>query len=187
MLSTAASSVALRFRPFHNANAAAVASWVDTRELLRWVAPSQQGPLTAAKVLNWVKPGGEAFVLVEADTDEPVAYGELNPMRAEPDHYWVGHIVVRSMDRGRGTGGRLVRELLAHAFGELSAGFVSLVVFPNNKWAIRCYNNAGMKIMGEEFHRLGGKGPYHRLVRLQIDREGFRRHAAMRISCASSG
>ena len=161
--------------PFESADAAEVSRWVKTAQELKWLAPSTAGPLTAQKVVNWKKPGGLAFVLRygahrDARAAFPVAYGELNPMRLQPDHLWIGHLVVRPERRGRGVGQVMVRAVTDHAFGEVSAARVSLIVFPDNVAAIECYRRVGYRIVGEEYH---GFGPpqrtrqKHRLLRLE--------------------
>ncbi len=155
--------------PFHPSLALQIAGWVVSEEELRWVAPSTRAPLTAAKVAAWKKPSGEAFTLNRAANGEPIGYGEVNPMRADTDHYWLGHIVVRPDKRGRGSGRALVEALLGHVFGKFCAKRVSLVVFPDNVAAIDCYRRVGFKIVAEEFHRFGGTGPAHRLLRLEIN------------------
>ena len=53
----------LRLTPFDSRHASTVARWVTTRDQLRLLAPSTEPPLTAAKVSEWVKPGGIAFLL----------------------------------------------------------------------------------------------------------------------------
>lgn len=154
---------------FDPGHAAEIARWVSSDEQLRWVAPSTSWPLTAAKVAAWNKPGGHAFVLIREDDAQPVGYGELNPMRAEPDHVWLGHVIVRPNQRGRGTGQTLVRTLLERAFDRLFARRASLIVFPGNKAAIECYQRVGFVVRGEEYHRFGPDGPKHKFLRLTID------------------
>jgi len=162
-------------QPFDLRHAALIAGWVETDEELRWVAPSSRPPLTAEKVAAWPRPGGRAFSLVPHGAEDPVGYGELNPMRYTPDTLWLGHLIVAPDQRCRGTGQLLVRGLLSEAFGRFSAERALLVVFPDNEVAIRCYRRVGFRIVGEECHRFGNTGPRHRLYRLEIDARAFRR------------
>ncbi len=155
--------------PFEPGHAAKIAQWVETAEELRWVAPSSHTPLTAAIVVAWKKPEGEAFILTRNGDTQPIGYGELNPMRNEPDHLWIGHIIVRPDQRGYGAGETLVRTLVKCAFERRFASRVSLIVFPDNTAAVRCYSRVGFRIVSEEYHRFGGVGPRHRLLRLQIN------------------
>lgn len=133
------------------------------------MAPSTSLPLTANKVITWKRPGGRALVLIHAGDSRPLGYGELNPLRADPAHLWLGHVIVRPDQRGRGAGQALVRALLEFAAERLFARNVSLIVFPENKAAIKCYRRVGFSIAGEEYHRFGGVGPRHRFLRLDID------------------
>ncbi len=158
-------------RPFVPSNAATIAGWVETAEQMRWVAPSTKLPLTSEKVIRWKKPGGQAYVLVSGNSSESseiMAYGELNPMRQVPTDLWLGHLIVRPDQRGRGVGKTLVLGLLERAFQRYDAHRVVLVVFPDNRAAIECYCRCGFQIIREERHSFVEDGPKHRLLRLEI-------------------
>jgi RimJ/RimL family protein N-acetyltransferase len=159
-----------RILPFDPRYGEAVARWVGTREELLHLAPATEPPLTAAKVVAWVKPGGQAYLLWREDDEEPVGYAELNPMRGDPKHFWLGHVIIRPDQRGRGLGCSFVKQLLSNVFGRLSAERLSLVVFPRNKSAIECYLRAGFAEVGEESHQFNGRGPRHNLLRLEARR-----------------
>lgn len=170
-LATAETSLSLQsFRPV---DAPLVASWVDSIETRRWVSPSAIDTITADRVCRWVKPGGEAFVLTNGSGCLPEAYGELNPMRLERDHYWLGHLIVCPARRGRGVGLRLVQALVQHAFRDRLAKRVSLIVFPDNRAAVRCYRRAGFRLSGEEFHRFPPAPRNVRLLRYQMEASQF--------------
>jgi len=159
-----------RLEPFQPWHAPTIARWVQTEQQRRWLAPSTHPPLTAEKILEWKKPGGSAFVLVKGAERSPWGYGELNPMRNGGEYLWLGHIVVRPDQRGRGLGSTLLRALLAEAFERRNATRVALIVFPGNLAALRCYRRAGFGLSGEEVHQFDGAGPTHRLLRLEITR-----------------
>lgn len=168
MTETPKLSQQLLLRSFDPTYAHVVAGWVQTEEELLWLAPSTTGPLTAAKIVAWKRPNGDAFLYVDRHDGLPVAYGELNPMRREPDHLWAGHIIVSPRHRGRGIGQAFVQAMLGYAFGRRCANRVSLIVFPGNGSAIHCYRRVGFRVAGEEFHRFGRRGTKHRLLRLEI-------------------
>jgi len=155
------------FQPWHSPT---IARWVQTEQQLRWLAPSTHPPLTAEKILGWKKPGGSAFVLVKGGEESPLGYGEINPMRRGDEHVWLGHIIVRPNQRGRGMGSTLLRALLVEAFERRNATHVALIVFPDNLAALRCYRRVGFSLLGEEIHQFDGAGPTHRLLRLEITR-----------------
>ena len=119
-------------------------------------------------MVAWQKEGGDAFVLRRYDDPWPIGYGELNSMRRDKDHLWLGHIIVRPEERGQGVGRQLVRALVSEAFDQKLAHRVSLIVFPDNVPGIRCYLGVGFAVRGEEHHQFGGVGPKHKLLRLEI-------------------
>ncbi|MFQ5415054.1 MAG: GNAT family N-acetyltransferase [Phycisphaerae bacterium] len=157
----------LRLRLAAPGDRAVIAGWVTSERELLWLAPSASLPLTTQVVAGWAKPGGEALVAVRDNRGDPIAYAELNPMRGERAHYWLGHVVVTPAYRGRGVGRAFVTALLDRAARRVAARFVSLVVFPANTAAIRCYVRAGFRMLGEEYHRFARGGPKHRLMRLR--------------------
>lgn len=171
---TTGSAGAYRLITFVPRHAPIVARWAETDEELLWLAPSTQPPLTAAKVGEWLKRGGHAFSFLRAEVggqraeEHLVGYAELNPMRNTPDHLWIGHVVVRPDMRGKGVGRTLLRALVNEAFGSLGATRLSLVVFPDNIGALRCYAAVGLRMVGEECHRFGGIGPKRRLLRYEM-------------------
>ncbi len=163
-----------RLAPFESAYAPAVASWVRSAHELRFLAPSTPPPLTGQKVREWAKPFGRAFVLLPdgrggaAKPCDPVGYAELNPMRGQPDHQWIGHVIIDPRRRGRGLGRTLLDALVRYAFDRLRASHISLVVFPENTIAARCYASVGFSMVREEHHRFTRTGPKSRLLHFEI-------------------
>ncbi len=146
-----------------------IAAWVTSEQDLRWLAPGTLPPLTGDKINAWKKVGGAALVGFERSGELPVAYGELNPMRSEAGHFWIGHVLIDPQKRGLGVGRLFVRKLLEDAFCRQEARRVSLVVFPDNQPAVHCYQKCGFRIVGDESHRFLPGGPRHRLLRLEAD------------------
>ncbi|MCP4593920.1 MAG: GNAT family N-acetyltransferase [bacterium] len=161
-----AATPALRLRRFVHNHAATVAEWVTTDQELFWTAPSIEPPLTARKVLAWAQSRGVPCLLCEGESDDPIGYAELNVMRNCPDQLWIGHVILDPVWRGCGHGVSFMRLLLDHAFDALGAQRVSLIVFPDNHQAIRCYVAAGMMIQGEQFHKYGRPLSSHRMLHL---------------------
>lgn len=154
-IAPAAGTIGAAISAFDERDAAAIVRWAETDADVRLVAPGTAPPLTVEKILAWQRPGGRAYVLRDEDlraASQPLAYAELNPMPSEPHHLWLGHCIVRPDLRGRGLGLRFVRELLSTAFGRLGCRKVSLIVFPDNEPAVRCYRRAGFLALGEEWH-----------------------------------
>lgn len=154
MAVTPQSSAGARSRlvPFEPGWAELIASWIHTTEEAYWLAPKTRPPLTATAILRWHRPDGAPFVLCATERLQPVAYGELNPLRMQGREYWLGHLIVDPELRGRRYGLALTRALLREAFEHRGARRVTLVVFPENTTAICCYHAAGMRIDGYEWH-----------------------------------
>lgn len=166
--------MALCLTDFDALYAPLIASWVrGSRELL-WLAPRTQPPLTAAKVMAWGREREHRFLLWDAISGAPVGYSELNEMPGERDSYWIGHFLVDPSRRGRGVGRKFVHALLCQAFEEWNAREVSLVVFPENSPAIRCYELNGMEAMGREFKYFKESRQRHEFLRMAIRKKRFR-------------
>lgn len=163
----------LDVRPFRPEDADVITRWVGSDDDLRWLAPGTVPPLTADAVRAWRKPGGHAFVLSESTSPDPIGYGELNPMRADHRHWWLGHMIVRSDKRGCGFGHAFLQALLDRAFHDLAANRISLIVFPGNHAAIACYRRSGFISVSEEYHRIGAHTPENRLLRMEIRRAAY--------------
>lgn len=142
-----------------------VAGWVRDAQELFWLAPSVTPPLTADKVAAWTRESGSPFLLLDED-QTAIGYAELNPMRESPSHWWIGHLLLDPVHRGGGKGETFTRLLLEQAFAVRQARTVSLIVFPHNKAAIRCYLRAGFEVEGEQFHAFGTSSTKHRMLHL---------------------
>ena len=164
-------STQITIRPFADHDRDAIVGWVRTPEELRWLAPSTPWPLTVDKMQAWRREDGQAYGL-HIDTDTaPIGYGELNPMRSQPDQLWVGHVIVDPVFQRRGYGTRFMAELARLAFEKLKATRLILVVFPSNTTAIQCYHRVGFQTVGEERHAFGSSTQKHRLLRLEMTPE----------------
>lgn len=145
-----------RLVPFDPLFGPTVASWVRSTEELFLLAPSTRSPLTAAKVARWTARRGRPYLMFGGDDDLPIAYGELNQMVGEIGHLWLGHLLVDPNRRGCGVGRRLTGLLVDQARNFLGAARLTLVVFPENVTAIRCYEGSGFRLAGEQRQRFGG-------------------------------
>lgn len=157
----------MKIVPFEQDFGELIASWVQSDSDLRLLAPGTVPPLTAEKIIGWKKPGGAAYLALEGRLSRPVGYGELNPMRLETRHFWIGHVIVEPLLRNCGIGRQFVRLLLSEAFDRRKAEKVSLVVFPENVSAIHCYESCGFERVGDELHRFASGGRKERLLRFE--------------------
>ncbi len=160
----------LVIRRFEARFAPVVAAWVrDDTELFQ-LTPTTPPPLTPQKVLAWVRPNGRAYVGFPPGQKVPCLYGELNPMRTNDEHLWIGHVLGDPRFRGRGWGEAFVRRLVEAGFAEFFAERISLIVFPDNTPAVRCYERVGFACRGEEHHRFGAQQRPYRMLRYEIER-----------------
>ena len=167
---TAMTNDDLLLRRFEPRFARTVASWVQDADELFNLTPTTPPPLTASKVIAWSRAPGWAFLLHTRGADTPTGYGELNPIRSNDEHLWIGHVVVDPAERGRGTGTALVQKLAETGFSTLAAERISLIVFPDNEAAVRCYVRAGFEPRGQEYHQFGPSRRRYRMLRFEIDR-----------------
>ena len=158
----------LVIRRFEARFAPVVASWVrDDAELFQ-LTPTTPPPLTPEKVLAWVRPNGRAYLGFQGGRKVPCLYGELNPMRTNDEHLWIGHVLADPGCRGQGLGQVFVRRLVESGFAEFFAERISLIVFPDNTPAVRCYERVGFTLNGDEHHRFGPKQRPYRMLRYEV-------------------
>jgi ribosomal protein S18 acetylase RimI-like enzyme len=144
-----------RLTPFERAFAPLMLGWVRDEEELFWLAPQTTGPLTVPKIEAWTRPEDHPYLYWTEDARAPIGYGELNHMPNRKSHLWLGHLIVAPAHRGQGWGRTLVMALFEEAFGRLRAKEVSLVVFPDNEPAVRCYRRCGMSDLGIQYKIFG--------------------------------
>src|SRR5690606_34576824 len=143
---------------------------------LFWLAPKTFPPLTAAKVVGWPGPDGCPLLLHREGNVEPLGYLELNPMPGEREHLWLGHCVIGPEHRGTGLGQVMIRLVLEEAFSRRRAWRVSLVVFPENHAAVRCYRSCGFCEVSNQHKYFPTTGGRHRMIQMTIDQAGFHHH-----------
>lgn len=160
--------------PFEAHYSGLVAGWVRSDDELFLLSPRTPGPLTPAKVIGWKQAGGDQLLYCIADDAEPWGYVELNPIPGRTGQWWVGHCLVAPYRRGKGIGLRMVRLVLDLAFDSRGATAVSLVVFPHNFGAVRCYRVAGFAERREVYREFATRPGRHRMLYMSIDRHRYR-------------
>lgn len=155
-----------RLAPFEVVWSQRVISWVQDAREAYWLAPKTPPPLSPDEMLHWREPGHDAYLLWQTGRAEPAGYGELNRLGTGRRHYWLGHLIVDPAQRGRGYGVQLTQLLLEEAFQRRGAIRVTLVVFPENHAALACYQAAGMREDGYEWHSFPAYGRRECLLRL---------------------
>lgn len=170
-------SLDCRLSLFAAPNAATIAAWIRSPRELIWLAPGTPPPVTAEKVAAWGKQRSNRYLFCTADAPRPAGYAELNEIPGQPTQWWIGHFIIDPDRRGRSLGARFAQALLARAFVELGAKEVVLVVFPDNKRAINCYQRSGMQLVGQERKYFKSTGAEHLFLRMAISRGRFHRLA----------
>ncbi len=158
---------------FNKQAASLITGWPrDARELFR-LAPKTLPPLTEAKVMAWPGQNGCPLLFRRDGVTDPLGYLELNPMPVQERHLWMGHCVIQPEHRGRGLGRVMVDLVLDKAFLHRDAERVSLVVFPDNVPAVRCYHRVGFLEAGEQVKYFPTTGHRYRMLRMSIDRRQY--------------
>jgi len=159
--------------PFDSVMASTVSSWVRDDHELFWLAPKTIPPLTAGKVAGWPESTGCPMLFYRDGLAQPLGYLELNPMPGHPHHLWLGHCIICPEKRGMGLGRVMVNLMLDEAFNHRQANRVSLVVFPDNTVAIRCYRDTGFVCAGDQLKYFHNTGRQHRMLRMTIDKSQY--------------
>ena len=150
-----------------------IVSWVRDAHELFWLAPKTPPPLTPAKVVAWPGPDGCPMLLYRERLSEPLGYIELNPMPGQKGHLWMGHCLIRPEHRGTGLGRLTLELMLEKAFLNELARTVSLVVFPDNTTAIRCYRAIGFRHIGEQVKYFPNTGRQHCMLEMRMTRKEY--------------
>lgn len=164
-----------RLTPFERLYAATMLGWVRNEEELFWLAPRTTGPLTVGRIEAWTEPDDHAFLFWGDDSRIPLGYGELNQMPHRRNHLWLGHLIIAPSHRRKGWGRRLVAALLEEGFVRLRAKEISLVVFPENVAAIRCYRQCGMRAIGDQYKQFGQAGRQYRMIHMGTTAKDYAR------------
>lgn len=151
---------------FDAQHAATVASWLRAPRDSFWAAPRSSYPVQPDDVQEWADHADLAFHAWTPNADAPCAYGEVNNFRMAVEESWIGHIIVDPVVRGQAVGRAFVHALVYYAITVLKRQAVSLVVFPDNVHAIRCYHRAGFRDAGMELKRFPPDTTEHRLLRM---------------------
>jgi RimJ/RimL family protein N-acetyltransferase len=147
---------------------------LDDRELF-WLAPKTPPPLTADKVRAWAGPGCTPMLFHHRTSPQPLGYVELNTMPSSSRHLWMGHCILRPDRRGGGLGQRMVEMLIEMAFTQRRANMISLVVFPENHAAIKCYLAAGFERINHETKFFNTTQQEHTMVHMAINAKNHRK------------
>ncbi len=176
-ISAGASLAQFALSAYDSLYAPLVSGWVRGLRELEWLAPATDPPLTAAKVQAWGRNGGNRYLYWQGPAWQPLGYAELNPMPDRPHDFWIGHFIIAPDARGGGRGRQFFQSLLCHAFIQLGAKEVLLIVSPDNVRAIQCYEASGMTPAGRETKYFRNRRRRYEFVRMIMSLARFRRWA----------
>jgi RimJ/RimL family protein N-acetyltransferase len=162
-------------REFSPPAAPVIATWARDAGELFWLAPSTPPPLSTEKVMAWLNDDASPLLLGCDRFEPPMGYLELNLMSGQPGHLWLGHCVVCPEHRGCGLGRVMIDLALDDAFAARRAESVSLVVFPENRAAVNCYQRVGFVVVGEQIKDFHTSDRPHRMLRMSITADRYRR------------
>ncbi len=161
--------------PFDPALADRVVGWVRDEDELFWLAPKTAPPLSMEKVLHWPGSGSQPMFMRMEGSPEPLGYLELNTMPGDVRHFWIGHCIIHPDHRGNGRGRTMIRLILDEAFDQRQGQRMSLVVFPDNRPAIRCYQSVGFRHVGWQSRYFPVRGDYYSMWHMCVDLHSYRR------------
>jgi RimJ/RimL family protein N-acetyltransferase len=142
--------------PFQRIHFDELIQWVNSEELLaNWSGSLFSYPLTLES-LNWyidntnVKDASDAFVYrVEDALGNGVGHISLGGLSWKNRSARISRVLIGSTEnKGKGHCKQMIKAVLKIGFEELQLHRIELGVYSSNVSAIRCYENAGMKIEG---------------------------------------
>ena len=141
-------------RPWREADVAAVATWGQDPEIVRWTAvPVDQGTDTVHAYFRRAERAREvglfvALAIVDAESDEVI--GSCDVRRPDPTDLAIGELgyLLIAGARGRGLATRAVRLLTDWSFGQLRMQRIQALVHPENPASGRVLERLGFRREG---------------------------------------
>lgn len=122
-------------------------SWIDNEELLVTIAGNYFSfPLTTEQLHKYLlDEKSHSFNIIDANENKVIGHAELISMGN--DLFKIDKLLIGDKNqRGKGTGEKVMQQLVQYAFEKLQATTIELNVFDWNSSAIRCYEKIGFKI-----------------------------------------
>lgn len=141
----------IKLEPFKPSDFNLFISWIDSKELLLQIAGNYFSyPLTLAQLQNYLYDKNSfSFSIVEKSTNKVIGHSEiilLDNKVCKLDKILIGDEAYR----GKGAGKKVVNELLAFSFENLSAEKAELYVYDWNMGAIKLYERVGFIINNDK-------------------------------------
>ena len=146
-------SSSIELMPFERADFARLIKWIDSPETLKdWAATFFTYPLTTEQLEEYIRQIGTGqtliFKAVEEHSGEIIGHIEMSNIIPYLFGFVSRVLIGDPVNRGAGTGGQMVNELLELGFTRFSFYQMNLGVVITNKKAIRCYEKLGFIHVG---------------------------------------
>ena len=167
----------VRLRAWEPADAERAFTWINDREVTRYLTVRYPGSLTEEQ--RWVEQRPtNAFatgVRLAIETKAGVHIGgiDLGRVSAEDRNASLGIMIGDKEYWSNGYGTDAIVTLLRFAFEEMNLHRVSLHVFEFNERAIVCYRKSGFRDEGRLRHNYYGEGRYWDVIVMGVLREEF--------------
>jgi RimJ/RimL family protein N-acetyltransferase len=151
--------------------------WINTEDLLlQWSGGMFNFPLTTDSMEWYLKDVNDmetstAFVykVIDTDTNKVVGHISLGGMSKKNKYARITRVLIGDAEsRGKGYCKQMIQAILKIGFEDMGLHRIELGVYDFNKAAIKCYENAGMKIEGVSRDCLLNKDKYWSLVNMSI-------------------
>lgn len=148
----------MSLRPFSAEDAPEILRWCESKHAFRlWSADRYHDfPAQPEDMMNQYE-GEGLFPLTAILNNAPV--GHILLRYPSDDHSIVrfGFVIVDNEQRGKGYGKRLLQLAIDYAKQHLGASKITLGVFSENTSAIKCYEEVGFTITGEDSYIIDGE------------------------------
>lgn len=148
--------------------------WINDRELVSFNSPfAPVGREDHDRWFDQVRSRDDVaiFAIRAIEGDRLVGSCQLNGIDREAGTCNLQIRIAAPSDRGKGTGGEVLRLLVDRAFGALLLRSIALDVFSDNARAIRAYESAGFRRVGLRQADVVVEGEPKDVVEMELTRE----------------
>lgn len=161
----------INYRPYKKDVIPYLVKWLNNPRVNRLLGESGAKKTTLAMEKKWyanyLKAKNKKFFTIN-DGRRPIGFmglKEINRISRKAELF----IAIGEDDcRGRGIGTRAVRWITNYGFKKLKLHKIELGVFADNKCAVNCYRDAGLKIEGRQKDDAFFGGKYHDTILMAI-------------------
>jgi RimJ/RimL family protein N-acetyltransferase len=173
----AANNIMIQLAYFEESDFEQLIEWIHNEELLlQWSGGMFLFPLTKDSMEWYLKDVNDlatstAFVykVIDTDTNKVIGHISLGGISRKNKYGRITRVLIGDTEnKGKGYCKQMIQAILKIGFEDLNLHRIELGVYDFNKAAIKCYENAGMKIEGISRDCLLTKDGYWSLVNMSI-------------------